>query len=82
MDSSHHFTITPLSFYTKALPIFYISNYTPEPFQTPDFIPPNCFHPCIVSTVTPIQVILMPKFSGSHPLSLQAIPILMIAAFV
>jgi hypothetical protein len=31
--SSHHFTSTPLSFYTKALHTFYISKYVLEPFK-------------------------------------------------
>jgi hypothetical protein len=34
------------------------------------------------STVTLNQMILVPKFLESHPLSLQAIIILMIVAFV
>jgi hypothetical protein len=34
----------------------------------------------IFPNVTPNQVILAPKFSESHPLSVQAIPILMIIA--
>jgi hypothetical protein len=52
-----------------------------EPFQTFNFALQTSFlH--IFSTVTRNQVILVQIFSESYPPSLQAIPMLMIIAFV
>jgi hypothetical protein len=53
------------------------------PLKLPNsnFGPPN-FNPSYLSTVTPNQVILVPKLSETHPLSLKAILILMIGVIV
>jgi hypothetical protein len=88
---SHHFASKPLDlvqitfwslyFYTKTLQILCISRYSPRIFQNSNFALRTSFLD-IFSTVIPNQVILVPKFSESHPLSLQAIYILMIVAFI
>jgi H+/Cl- antiporter ClcA len=58
-----------------------ISNFTPRTFHKFNFALQTSFlH--IFTTVTPNQVILVPKFSESHHLSPQAIYILMIVAFL
>jgi hypothetical protein len=55
------------------------SKEAPKTFQIHILAPrTSLFH--IFSTVTPNQMILVQKFSESHPLSIQAIPILMIVA--
>jgi hypothetical protein len=57
------------------------SKEDPRTFQNFELVPRTSIVD-IFSTVTPNQVILVPNFSESHPLSLQAIPMLMIIAFV
>jgi hypothetical protein len=57
------------------------SKEDPRTFQNSDLVP-RTFIIDIFSTVTLNQVILVPNFSESHPLSLQVIPMLMIVAFV
>jgi hypothetical protein len=59
----------------------FVFTICPEPFQNSSFALRTPFiH--IFSTVTPNQVILVPKLSESHPLSPQAIHTIMIVAFV
>jgi hypothetical protein len=71
----------PPNLQKKALQTFYISKYASVSFQNFDLaLRTSFFH--IFSVVTLNQVILVPHFSESHPLSLQAIPILMIVAFM
>jgi hypothetical protein len=57
------------------------SKETPRTFQIHILAPKTSFFH-IFSTVTVNQVILLPEFSESHPLFVQAIHMLMIAVFV
>jgi hypothetical protein len=60
---------------------FHILTYAPELFKI--FILPSELQSFIsFQTLTLNQLILVPNFSGSHSLSLRAIPILMIVAIV
>jgi hypothetical protein len=71
---------TPV-FLHRSTPTFCISKYAPETSKILVLALGTSFLR-MFSTVTLNQVIVVPKFSGSHPLSLQSIHILMIAAFV